>query len=125
MSVFYPIETPDMGNTNIDTVECTIIKSTKPIYKFWEAIISNNLMKSQDFIKLPDGVYWEGDVLNGSILYIRESYIELYNLIFDNKVKIYNNRKNFVITGTPGTVKSHFAFYCLYRQLLEGKTFFL
>ena len=51
-------------------------------------------------------------------LYVRQSYLDLHNLIFSED---YANR-NVIITGTPGVGKSMFALYELYLALREGKT---
>ena len=49
-------------------------------------------------------------------IYIRKSYLDMHELIWDNKFKTST-----VVVGTPGIGKSVFAVYELYRALKDGK----
>jgi hypothetical protein len=101
--------------------DCKEIPKYDPMYKFWSAMVTNNIHLG-DWLQFPTHTYLNGNNKNGSILYIRESYKELYDFMFNPNGETYKRYSNFIITGTPGIGKSHFAFYVMNEQLQDGKT---
>jgi hypothetical protein len=118
-----------------DEYEKINIDETKDVleggmYNFWNGI--KNAIIKDNFLILPENTYFNGELDNGSLIYVRNSYKELYELMFNPNLKdeeslsfnskTFNRYKRFIISGTPGIGKSQFAFYIIYLLLKDGKT---
>ena len=79
-------------------------------------------MLADNVLRLPKDVFFLGHDSQGSELFVRQCYVELEGIIFD---RVLHGRRRFVVSGTPGTGKSVFALYLLYRLRLQNKTVIL
>ncbi|CAN0422487.1 unnamed protein product [Ascophyllum nodosum] len=77
---------------------------------------------ADNVLRLPKDVFFLGHDSQGSELFVRECYVELEGIIFD---RVRHGRRRVVVSGTPGTGKSVFALYLLYRLRLQSKTVIL
>lgn len=53
-------------------------------------------------------------------IFIRESYSQLFELLFNNKL----DTTNAILCGNPGTGKTFFGYYAMYRLMREDRSFF-
>lgn len=56
-------------------------------------------------------------------LFIRESYLKLFDLFADPYCELFEQRSPIILTGNPGTGKTLFGFYMMYRYMKEGISF--
>ena len=75
--------------------------------------ISGGGSGNSDIMKFSVSPPWAYKKYNS--LYIRQAYTDLHDIIWSTEL-------NVVVVGSPGTGKSFFAVYELYRALQEGKT---
>jgi hypothetical protein len=81
---------------------------------FWSEIEEVN-----GTLQLPDGVYWMGHEEQGSTLFVRECYKELWNMIQE---LVQSKVRRIVIIGIPGIGKTCFLKYLLYFLKKQGAT---
>lgn len=53
-------------------------------------------------------------------IFIRNCYSKIFDLIFNNK----NDKTNPILCGNPGTGKTFFSYYAMYRLMSEDRSFF-
>ena len=70
-----------------------------------------------DVLQLPNEVKFLNAARLPSKLYVRKAYEDLHSLIHDT----YRHR-SILVVGNPGTGKSFFALYEMYRLLKDGAT---
>ncbi|KAF2078173.1 hypothetical protein CYY_000557 [Polysphondylium violaceum] len=118
---FQEAQLPTTTTTNLDKLQTEIL--------FWQQL-QNIRVDDNGILSLPNGVHFLGNGANGSQLYIRESYLELKDIIFQH-FKIYDPsttvqsnstasnptyiKTGFAITGTPGIGKSCFIYYIMWE----------
>ncbi|CAG8500816.1 7102_t:CDS:2, partial [Paraglomus occultum] len=78
----------------------------------------SDISTNQDFLELPKGVHFLGDINEPSTLLIRSCYRHLLDLVLDNNSSI----RNLIITGNPGIGKTYFGYYLLYNLIQRNRT---
>jgi len=76
----------------------------------------DNAKIDNNFFQLSEGVYFLGDKEQGTVIYIRECYKHLANIVLNEK--IHRCR----ITGNPGIGKTFFGLYLLHLLSKQKKT---
>lgn len=72
-------------------------------------------MKANEVLDLGQDIYFLGLVDYGSRLFVRESYLELLELVL-------NTEEEVLLRGIPGIGKTYFSFLLILRLVSEGKT---
>ncbi|RGB27176.1 hypothetical protein C1646_769459 [Rhizophagus diaphanus] len=83
------------------------------VNRFWGVLASATCEK---FLKLPGNIRFLGKEQGPSALFIRKCYLDLEDVVFDNKITKLR------ITGNPGIGKTYFGYYLLYLLALRDVT---
>ncbi|CAG8500197.1 1494_t:CDS:2, partial [Ambispora leptoticha] len=89
-------------------------ETNEAVGKFWKSL--KNAKIDNNFLRLPNDVYFLGDEKQGNVLYIRKCYDHLANIVFNEE--IFRCR----ISGNPGIGKTFFGFYLFYLLSQKNKT---
>ncbi|EFA82495.1 hypothetical protein PPL_04920 [Heterostelium album PN500] len=91
--------------------------------EFWRTLHSASIDPAVNILSLPVGVYFMGNSVKRSSIYVRDCYVELKDQIYaefdqyevnSTSTPTTDSMNGFVITGNPGTGKSCFLFYIMY-----------
>ncbi|KJE97938.1 hypothetical protein CAOG_08004 [Capsaspora owczarzaki ATCC 30864] len=72
------------------------------------------------FLTLPDGVFWLGNYLLGSVLMVRSCYYGLFDAI-TNPSANPAQKNGRIVTGNPGIGKTFFSAYFVYRLFQQHR----
>jgi hypothetical protein len=81
--------------------------------RFWRALKNAS---HKEFLELTENTQFLGKEYGPSALFIRNCYLDLKNVIFDDKINKLR------ITGNPGIGKSFFGYYLLYLLAIKNTT---
>ncbi|RGB23711.1 hypothetical protein C1646_527493 [Rhizophagus diaphanus] len=85
---------------------------------FFDLPEGSNISANQDFLELPKGVHFLGEINEPSTLFIRSCYRHLLDIVLDNNSSV----RNLIITGNPGIGKTYFGYYLLYNLIQRNQT---
>ena len=94
-----------------------VLSSTSTFTKKEIEVVSENEDNTTNILKYPQNKPLA--VIGKSAMYVRESYMNIYDLIIDRASKGSNHK--FLVTGTSGIGKSCFLIYFIIRLLHESK----
>ena len=113
-----PISSLAPGNSFTNPLHVQVSDAAKPasnaeLTSFWNSL--RQMLADDGFLHLPLVTDLIED--DTSTIYIRESYKDLFNIIWNNvNPEVPNPRRHRIaITGTPGIGKSMFLFYIIWR----------